>query len=440
MRAVFRPSAPPEGAPAFERSLQESGASALAANMATGRAVAQAGNLLLDTANPYSGSNAFGAALPLSLLPDGRAIGYPTTFHPDAITAEQSVPVRLRAGDDVVGIDVVMRPRTLIRLAGRVVAPDGPAAGYAVHLIPMYAAGEWLERTHEAAMAVTGADGAFQFAAVPQGRYVVRSWRRQQVSAIGRDPLPVDPTLWGETTVAISEMPITSLVVRLQAGVTVAGRIEFDGAGDVPVPQRLQPVLSVCFEPTWRLVAAGGRIATRVTGSREFVTHGLPPGRYRPNLPNQFTASLTGWHFESISLNGQDLTIAPLVLDTAPVADVVIRFSDRRTSLHGTVLDASGQADGAAAVVVFPADYENWIVNGLSPTASWQELTSQRGRYSVAVRPGEYLVAAVNGDRVGDWRRPETIRALAPHAVHVALASGESPPLVLRTSQVRGRP
>ena len=252
-----------------------------------------------------------------------------------------------------------------------------------------------LERTFETAVTMTDANGRFTFAGVPPGDFVIKAWRFQSALVIAQTPLPAEPTLWAEQPVAVGPAGVRDLSVPLNAGLTIGGRIQFEGAAQKPTAVTLQTPLSVAFEPPWPL-AFGARMATRVTPAFEFATQPLPPGRYFATLSNNFTPR--GWYFESATLQGRDLLITPLVLDAQSVTGVVITFSDRRSELSGTIRDLGGRPDPAASVVVFPADYRAWLQAGAFPLAARVEPVSQTGVYALPLRPGDYLVAAVRDD------------------------------------------
>jgi hypothetical protein len=418
-------------------SLRASGSNAMSMGMGAMSPGVRLGEFVVQTSDQGNrgGSNALAGRLPASTLPDGRIVAYPTTFHPSAISAAEATPITLQPGDERLDVDVRLRPLVMARVSGTVIGPNGPEPHFAVHLMPAYAAGQSLELTHEAAVTATDARGAFAFPGVPPGQYVVKAWRLPQILSIGRDSLPPDSTLWGEAPIGVGESALTGVTVNLQPGLTFSGRVEFDGAAQAPMPQQIQALLSVCFEPAWPLAAAN-RIATRVTAGGEFITQGVPPGRYVPRLPNQF--SIRGWYFESATLDGKDLTAAPIMLESQNVSGILIKFSDRRTELTGRVQDASGKADPNATVIVFPADYQSWIQNGMHAPAARAVPTSQLGTYSVAdIRPGEYLATAVGAELGGSWQQPAVIEALASRATRVTLARGETRRQDFRTRDAR---
>jgi hypothetical protein len=379
----------------------------------------------------WGNANVLAGRLPASLRADGRITGYVPTFHPEATSIAGATALLLNAGDDRAAVDVRLRSVTMARVSGNVVGPNGPEAGIDVALIPTFAANQPIERTHGTVSGRADATGAFTFVAVPPGQYVLRAWRRPQILVIGRDPLPEDASLWREETITIGDTPVNGLTVNVQRGVILSGRLRFEGAAAPPNPVQLQTTLSVAFEPPWFL-AFGARMATRVSATFDFVTQGLPPGRYFPMLPNTFTASARGWHFESVRHDGKDLMIEPLMLEGRPINGVEIVFSDRPSEIAGTILDATGRAAADAAVVVFPANYQTWVQHGRSRLAAPAEMATQRGTFQMAVRPGDYLVAAVGEDVFATWPETASIDAIAARATKVTVVRGDKKIVELR--------
>jgi hypothetical protein len=381
------------------------------------------GDVVLGTSTytTSGGVNALATRLPVTTRPDGRVVTYPTTFHPSAASPTEATVVRLGAGDERNDINVELRPVVTVPVSGTLLAPDGPAASFAVHLIPAYAANTLLERSRESAVTTTDQQGRFTFPAVASGSHVLKAWRLPQILVIGQETLPPDTTLWAEVPLSVGEVP-TDIMLNLRPGATLAGRIVFEGTTAAPPPQRLQTPLSAAFEPLWPL-AFGARLATRVTTPGEFITQGLPPGRYVPKLPNNF--SIPGWYFASATREGKDLFTSPLVLNGGPISGIVITLTDRRTEMAGLVTDAAGNPDPSATVLVFPADYELWIQNGLSSLAARSGAASHMGTYAMDdLRPGDYLAVAVTGDLADRWQEAAAVRSLAQRATRVTLATG----------------
>ena len=392
------------------------------------------GDVLVQTSaeGSWAGSNSLGTVLPTTLRADGSVLGYASTFYPGTSNPAQAATIKLAVGEQRPGASFRIAAVVLRSVSGRLDGPDGALAGLAVHLIPAFAATTALERSHAVGVTVSLTDGSFSFLAVPPGDYVIKAWRLPSSLVIGTDPLPAEPTLWASVPISVGEKPVTNVAVTLRTGSSIRGRVVHDGTAAPIPPVQLQTPLSVAFEPNWSL-AFGARLAIRVNASYEFATHGLPPGICFPVLPNQFLSPARGWFFESAVLDGRDLMTSPIVIEpSTDVTGVVITLSDRRTTLSGSVTNASGQPHTSAAVVVFPADLRAWTDGGLPPLAAFSTVVSQTGTFSMDVRPGEYFVAAIDEARLPDWRTEATVRALSTQGVRVKINRGENAGQTLR--------
>jgi protocatechuate 3,4-dioxygenase beta subunit len=402
-----------------------------AAGVAAPGAVIRAGDLILQTSSDgmAGGTNVLSRTMPTSVSKTGRVAGYATTFLPGAMSMAGASVIALKAGDARTGADIELKSTAMVSVSGAVTGPGGAEAGLPVHLVPAFAAGDPLERTFETAVTITDQTGAFVFRAVPAGPYVVEAWRVPQILVIGRDPLAADTSVWGRTSITVADNAVDHVALTVQPGRTISGQVKFEGTAGPPSPTSLQTTLSVAFEPPWSL-AFGARMATRVAANFDFGTQGLPPGEYFANLPNQF--AVRGWYFESAVHDGHDLTVEPLVLGTQDVSGVTITFSDQPSKLSGAVTDAGGKPDPTASVLVFPVDYHAWIDHGLSSLALRTSQATQNATYALAIRPGEYLVAAVSEDVAAAPLTAAAVQAIAGTAVRVTIARGESKVLNLK--------
>jgi protocatechuate 3,4-dioxygenase beta subunit len=408
-------------------SFRQSGLSALASDMRYLGPMVRLGDFVVQTSpeGTWGGSNSLAAIFPTSLRADGVLVGYATTFHPGTLSPSDAAAIALRSGDMRANVDLELRPTPLSRITGTLSGPTGPQSHFAVHLLPAYAAGQLLERTHETGVTATDANGRFVFLAVPPGQYVLRAWRGPAGLLVPNTPTPADTTLWAEMNVSVpANAPATSVNMDLRQGLTLSGRVVFDGtAAPAPVP-RLRTLLGACFQPPW-ILAIGNVLATNVQAGGEFTTQGLPPGRYFAQLPNRFSTN-PGWYFESAKLGDQDLTIVPVALDSQNVGNIVITFSDRRSDLAGVVRDAAGRPAATAAVLAFPADYEAWIRNGFSSFGARVERVAQSGSYSIgAIKPGDYIVAAIADEALATWPEAAAVRRIAAQATRVSIARGD---------------
>ena len=70
--------------------------------------------------------------------------------------------------------------------------------------------------------------------------------------------------------------------------------------------------------------------------------------------------------------------------------------------------------------------------------ASFEGAATQAGTFAIDVRPGEYLVAAIDEARANSWRTAAAINALAAHATRLTITRGDNTVPALRVSVVKG--
>lgn len=327
------------------------------------------------------------------------------------------------------GIDIQVRPSSSVAVSGRVTGPDGPAAKVAVRLVPDDA-------------------GEFTFLGVPPGRYRVRSlvganaWAprpgsvgflltltvEQNVIRAAHRP-PAEPLYWMEETVTVGQTDVAGLVGRLEPGMRLSGRVQFDG--DAALPGR-DGRMRVTLEPL-ETGPLGASTVAFVSGS-DFETGPYPPGRYRFVIdhPNG------QWRVSKVMLDGRDVYDEAIVLGRDDIRGLVVHMTDVATTLSGTALAPAGAGDARAEVLAFPADYERWIDNGMIDRAAAEDSTTDTGAYVLTnMRPGRYLIAAVPPNAPSSVRDPDFIRSIVPLAERVTVAAGPNVAPTVRIARPR---
>jgi hypothetical protein len=241
-------------------------------------------------------------------------------------------------------------------------------------------------------------------------------------------PLPDEPALFANTPVAVSDSDLKDVIVTLQRGGSVSGRVEFDGTRDRPDADALTRI-AVVLSAIDTAPSLPGAVQVfpnsplgRVEANGTFKTYGQAPGRYqllsvRPP---------TGWTFKSAIVGGRDIADTPFDLDTADIGNVVITFTDRPTKLTGAARTKDGAPDTDALVVLFPVDPGAWNSGGPN-----RRLRSARpandGTFTFDALPaGDYYVAAVLDGTYSQWQDPQVLAELARTATQVRLADGDT--------------
>jgi hypothetical protein len=252
-------------------------------------------------------------------------------------------------------------------------------------------------------------------------------------SASERPPLevPTGQTLWAAVPVAVDKSDVTNVSVTMQAGFRIAGRVEFQGAAPRPAPAVVSRLTVTIAPLDGRLALTMGRAALDASG--KLSSYELPPGKYVLRVQG----ALPGWTFHSAMFKGTDISDAPLDLRGPDVTDVVLTFTDRPSSLAGSVRSSTGALDTSALVLAFPVEAASPdFTGGLRRMRSAR--VSRTGSYQLsALPPGDYFVIAVADEAAAEFPSLAFVRTLIRRAARVTIADAESRAQDLITVPVR---
>jgi 1-aminocyclopropane-1-carboxylate deaminase/D-cysteine desulfhydrase-like pyridoxal-dependent ACC family enzyme len=128
----------------------------------------------------------------------------------------------------------------------------------------------------------------------------------------------------------------------------------------------------------------------------------------------------------SMRVGGREMIGASLSIQ-GDVSDVLVTLVDRTTTIAGTVAGVQARAD-RTRVIVFPQNRaersQYLIVSELRRVK--QAFVGADGRFTTTVLPGDYYVAAVDGEIPDTWMTPESLERLVSDATAVSVALGDS--------------
>jgi hypothetical protein len=230
--------------------------------------------------------------------------------------------------------------------------------------------------------------------------------------------------------VSVGDNDTTGVTVTLRRGLRVTGRVEFTGTAAKPSPAELRAVRLSMDPADGRLVGYPLSYQAQVDPAGRFYTIGLMAGRYLLRVDS----APRGWTLKSATVGGRDIADFPLVLDTSDVDDLVLTFTDRPSSVEGTVRDAQSRADDSASVLIFPTDGA-WIDHGATPRRFRSMRVSPTGTFATAgLPPGEYYVIAVVDAVATNWQEPAFLQRLARLAARISLGDGQALSVSLTTA------
>jgi hypothetical protein len=234
--------------------------------------------------------------------------------------------------------------------------------------------------------------------------------------------------------VTVADRDVDGIALALRRGARVSGRAVFEGSAPQPTAAALQ-ALTVYLTPAG--VGTFTSPSVRVGTDSQFVTVGSPPGRYFVTVNG---TAPPGWSLQNPTFEGHNTDESPLDLQDNDISGVVLTFTDQPTEVLGTVHPRAGGSatETDAAVIAFPADFSAWMDRGMNTRRMRVGGVTKTGTFSLSnLAPGEYLIAVVPADAVGEARDGKWLQALARVATRFTLAPHEKKALDLTVSQLR---
>jgi hypothetical protein len=258
----------------------------------------------------------------------------------------------------------------------------------------------------------------------PGGRGPIPGGRGEFLAGRGRagGPAGADQIrLWATADVTVDGRNVSNIVLTLQPGMSVAGRIAFDGTMQQPPADLTR--LRIQFLPVATPGAPGeisNPAAGRVDAEGRFTISSVVPGRYRLTA----SGAGNGWFFGSATVDGQDSLDFPVeVKPNQNINGAVVTFVDRQSELTGTIVNERAQPVPDYTLIVYPADQRFW-------TPQSRRIQSTRpatdGRYSFRNLPaGDYRLVPVYDPEPGSWFDPAFLQQLETASVRVSIGDGE---------------
>lgn len=303
-------------------------------------------------------------------------------------------------------------------------------------------------------MARVDAQGRFEFERVTPGAYALMA--RANPAAIqfegrggrGRGGFnnPQVQSLWAQAELVVTGQPLPDIVLTLRDGMTVSGRVEYDGASrDAFDPSSMRVALTSRGSQAFQM---GGLPTGTVDESGRFTITGVAPGRYAlmtvpgggrgggRGIGRLGGPAAIGQHVpKSAMADGIDLFDFPVeIAPNQNIANVVITYTDRRQQLSGTIQDTSGGPTSDFTIIVFPSDRRYWMPQSRRIDAT---RPGTDGRFTFGNLPaGDYRLTAVTDVEPGEWYDPAFLEQLGAASIPVTLGEGEQKVQNIRLSGV----
>ena len=399
-----------------------------------------------------------------------QAVAYAPVYYPGTTSPSGAASVTLGVGEERAGIDFQLQLVQTAKIEGRIQGTDGnPVQETRLALVSADRAGVPSIPGVNSNMARVDREGKFSFTNVTPGQYrvmaraAVRPAADPSGSAIapapggrGRDMGPggrgggAQQVLWASADVTIGGQSVNDLVLTLQPGMTMTGRIVFEGSS-IPPPTDLTRVrVNLVPRGQQQGFEMGGVPPAQVDNTGRFTIMGVVPGRYTltANVPPGAgraggpagapgaggATATTGaggttppagqWFLKSAVASGRDML--DFALDVEPnqeVAGAIITFGDKSQEVSGIIQDSTGKPTADYTIIIYPSDNRYWLPQS-------RRIQSSRpgtdGRFTFRnLPPGDYRLTAVTDVEPGDWFNPDFLSQLANASIPLALTEGE---------------
>lgn len=385
---------------------------------------------------------AFTAAAPA--LPIGGQMdtppssGFAPVFYPSTTLASSAAAIALGPAEEKMGVDIQLQMVPLGTITGVVTGDAKAVQSTTIELSDSNSGLPGLSTKTTR----PSADGRFTFNGVAPGQYVVTAKSggatfvsmdtsggqvrmtviSQQINGgpagpgMGGPATPPAPPMWAKTDVSVEGRTKNEIALMLQPGMSVAGKIAFDGTGDAPTDFSGMRVL---LASTAQGSVMSGSSFTPIEADGHFKIADVMPGRYRVSVTPP-----RGWRAKSVDVASRDAL--DFMLDVRAgedVANAVITFTNKPSEVTGVLQDASGRPTSAYTIVLFPADQKFWTPQSRRILST---RPSTEGKYGFRDLPaGDYKLIALDDAEPDSWFDQNFLKELVVASMSVTIVEGE---------------
>ena len=352
-----------------------------------------------------------------ALDPTGETTGYAATYYPGTTSIADAQRVIVGVGQEQGNLTFALVATRLVRVSGAALNSQGTPLVEGVVSLTSSNGRAIVAGPSTTFSGRTDHAGQFRIMNVPPGRYLALAGtaRGRGDSAVIREA--------GRQEITVGTQDLDGLVLVTAPSARITGVVVSDRAST----STLQPQdVSISTRPAEVESLPTPNSNVRVSADWTFeLTNIFEPRSLRVSTP-------PGWTLKSVTVNGKDVTDAPI--DISPgqtVTNVQVLLTDRVTEINGRLADTRNAAITDATVIIFPADENKWMfqsrfIRGTRP--------DQDGRFTIRGLPAhdDYLAVAVQGLEDGQAGDPEFLATVRDRATAFTLREGETRTLDLR--------
>ena len=339
---------------------------------------------------------------------------YVETYFPGTTEMEQAVALKVAASQELLGVDIQLRPTRTFRVTGRVVNEAGEPLSARNVMLTLFPRN--MRSANFGSLNRTSArnpEGDFTLQGVTPGSYTLLAEASDRRDRFGGNA--PGGMLSGRLDVDVAGRNVERLVVPVRPGIRLEGRLQAEGSAGIDLSNVMislrsqEPMLAVGGGGGTGRVNEDGRFTLAVTqGVYEVMLGGAPEGAYlkAARLGNQ-----------EVLTAGLDLTNAAVVSDM-----LELTLGPKGGRVDGAVVNAEGQPAVGAQVVLLPEASRRQRVGLFKSTT-----TDQNGVFTLrGIAPGNYSIVALENVERGAWMDPNFLRGNENAATKVEIQEGSA--------------
>jgi protocatechuate 3,4-dioxygenase beta subunit len=311
---------------------------------------------------------------------------YGRLYYPGVPEASKASPIRIKAGEEIRSIEILMHRYLAYRIRGHVYNQVAKRSGRGINLMLVPRGGELEWENTDLQVRVDSADGGFEIRDVLPGSYALQAFWFDDNKAH-----------FSQISVDVSNADLDGVSIYLLPGVNINGRILWDG------PPALQDSeLRIVASPVeGRTMMGGGSARADTVGA--FTMQDVADGTYRPRVWGQSKdCFIKDVRYGTASALEDGFT----VVRGAAAATLEITLSSRGARVQGSVADSDGLPSAGAWVVLIP-DARHRSRFELYK----RETTDQYGHFEFrGITPGEYKILSWEEVEDGAWEDPDFLK------------------------------
>jgi len=329
-------------------------------------------------------------------------MGYAPTYYPGTNDIGRAIPIELKGGEEMAGLDFSLMAARAVRVRGRILNSATGKGEVQAWVMLMPRESKVRSFSPSAQTNVNDPEGEFELRGVVPGSYMLIARSSGGDDAYqARIPIEVGPT------------DVDGLIVPLGKGAEIAGRVRWEGMSASNPDHSIRVGLN---PREIGLMMWGSRPEVKPDGS--FALKNVMDGDYRVDV----AGAPEDCYLQSARMGGDDVLASGVSISVGRVPgplEIVINCAG--AILEGSVADQNLKPVTGASVVLVP-DTERRAMSHLFKTTT----TDQYGAFTIrGIAPGEYKAFAWEKLEMGAYQDPEFLRRFEGDGKVVTVKEGE---------------